>query len=97
MPALLTAEERAAARAALPRWRPAAERDALVTRFEFANFSEAFGWMARVALLAEKLDHHPEWTNVYRIVDVTLSTHDAGGLTHRDIELALAMERLAGR
>ena len=70
-------------------------RDAIAKRFEFANFSAAFGWMARVALAAEKMDHHPEWTNVYRHVDVILSSHDAGGVTQRDIRLAAAMDELA--
>jgi 4a-hydroxytetrahydrobiopterin dehydratase len=65
-------------------------------RFVFRDFSEAFGWMTRVALEAEKLDHHPDWSNVYRTVEVTLSTHDAGGLTALDFELARRMDRLAG-
>jgi 4a-hydroxytetrahydrobiopterin dehydratase len=64
--------------------------------FKFKDFSAAFGWMARVALAAEKADHHPEWKNVYRTVDVVLSTHSAGGITALDIELAAAMDRLAG-
>lgn len=97
MPELLSGPEREAALATLPGWRPAQGRDAITRRFVFSDFSEAFGWMARVALVAEKLDHHPEWLNIYRTVEVTLSTHDAGGLTLRDIELAQAMERLAAR
>ena len=64
--------------------------------FKFKDFSEAFGFMARAALAAEKMDHHPEWTNVWNRVEVTLSTHDAGGLTERDVKLAEAMDRLAG-
>ncbi len=64
--------------------------------FVFRDFNEAFGFMTRAALIAEKLDHHPEWFNVYKTVTVTLSTHDAGGLTERDIKLAEAMNRLAG-
>ena len=64
--------------------------------FEFKDFSAAFGFMARVALAAEKMDHHPEWFNVYKTVDVTLSTHDAGGLTERDVKLAEAMDKIAG-
>ncbi|HXK54419.1 MAG TPA: 4a-hydroxytetrahydrobiopterin dehydratase [Hyphomicrobiales bacterium] len=76
-------------------WREVDGRDAIAKRFEFANFSAAFGWMARVALAAEKMDHHPEWTNVYRHVDVILSSHDAGGVTQRDIRLAAAMDELA--
>jgi len=62
----------------------------------FSDFSAAFGFMTRVALAAEKQDHHPEWLNVYKTVEVTLSTHDAGGLTERDIKLAQTMDRLAG-
>ncbi|HDR27718.1 4a-hydroxytetrahydrobiopterin dehydratase [Rhodovulum sp.] len=71
-------------------------RDALQKTFEFKNFVEAFGFMARVALWAEKLDHHPEWRNVYRRVEVVLTTHDAGGLTARDVDLARRMDALAG-
>lgn len=71
------------------------EGDRLVRRFEFANFVEAFGFMASVALVAEKLDHHPEWKNVYGKVDVELTTHDAGGITARDFELAERMNALA--
>lgn len=89
--------ERTAALAALTHWKDVAGRDAISRRFLFADFNEAFGWMTRVALVAEKLDHHPEWSNVYKTVDVTLSTHDAGGLTRLDIALASAMERLAVR
>jgi len=64
-------------------------------KFVFKDFNAAFGFMARVALMAEKMDHHPEWSNVYRTVDVTLSTHDAGGLTEKDIALAKAMDSFA--
>jgi 4a-hydroxytetrahydrobiopterin dehydratase len=71
------------------------EGDRLVRRFEFANFVEAFGFMASVALVAEKMDHHPEWKNVYGKVDVELTTHDAGGITDRDFELAAKMLELA--
>ncbi len=67
-------------------------RDAITRKFEFENFNEAFGFMTRVALLADKMDHHPEWFNVYNKVDVTLSTHDAGGVTSNDIKMAQAME-----
>ena len=74
----------------------AAGRDAITKTFQFRDFNEAFGWMARVALAAEKMDHHPEWFNVYRTVDVTLATHDAGGLTERDVKLAKKMDALAG-
>ncbi len=94
-PKLLAGEERHAALAALPGWSMAEGRDAIVKRFVFGDFNQAFGFMTRVALVAEKLDHHPEWTNVYRTVDVTLSTHDAGGLTELDIALAQAMDAFA--
>jgi 4a-hydroxytetrahydrobiopterin dehydratase len=78
-----------------PQWREVAGRDAISRRFKFADFSAAFAFMTRVALLAEKLDHHPEWTNVYGTVDITLSTHDAGGVTDKDVALAKAIEELA--
>jgi len=80
----------------LPQWRTADGRDAIQRTFTFKDFSEAFGFMARAALVAEKMDHHPEWTNVWNRVEVTLSTHDAGGLTERDVKLAEAFDRLAG-
>jgi 4a-hydroxytetrahydrobiopterin dehydratase len=80
---------------ALPGWTLATDREAITRSFRFASFSEAFGFMARAALVAERLDHHPEWFNVYSRVDVTLTTHDAGGLTTRDIELARAMDTIA--
>lgn len=79
----------------LPEWRMLEGREAISRRFRFADFNEAFGFMTRVALIAEKMDHHPEWANVYRTVDVVLSTHDAGGLTELDFKLARAMERIA--
>jgi len=79
----------------LPKWKPVAGRDAISRKFEFANFSEAFAFMSRAALLAEKMDHHQEWFNVYNKVDVTLSTHDAGGVTQHDIDLAAAMDGFA--
>jgi 4a-hydroxytetrahydrobiopterin dehydratase len=91
----LTDAERAEMLLALQGWSMVEGRDAIHKRFVFKNFNEAFGWMTRVALAAEKLDHHPEWANVYRTVDVTLSTHDAGGLTRRDVELAQLMNRMA--
>jgi 4a-hydroxytetrahydrobiopterin dehydratase len=90
----LTSERRAAALAGLPEWRAAADRDAIARAFKFADFSQAFGFMARVALAAEKMDHHPEWSNVYNRVEIALSTHDAGGLTERDIALATAIDRI---
>jgi 4a-hydroxytetrahydrobiopterin dehydratase len=71
-------------------------REALTKSFKFRDFSEAFGFMARAALVAEKLDHHPEWSNVYAKVDVTLTTHDAGGVTALDVQLAEAMNAIAG-
>jgi 4a-hydroxytetrahydrobiopterin dehydratase len=92
----LTGESRKAALAKLSGWKEAAGRDAIAKTFVFLDFSEAFGFMTRVAMVAEKLDHHPEWFNVYKTVDVTLSTHDAGGLTERDVKLAEAMNKLAG-
>ena len=67
----------------------------LYRKFQFKNFSEAFAFMTRVAIEAEKMDHHPEWFNVYKTVEVTLSTHDAGGLTDRDVKLAEAMDKIA--
>lgn len=94
-PAKLAGAERDEALATLPHWREVAGRDAIARRFEFRNFSQAFGWMTRVALLAEKMDHHPEWSNVYKSVSVTLTTHDAGGITELDLKLAIAMEKLA--
>jgi 4a-hydroxytetrahydrobiopterin dehydratase len=95
MSALLTLDERAALLGALADWQLLEERDAIRRRFVFADFGEAFGFMTRVALLAERLDHHPEWTNVYRTVEVTLTTHAAGGLTRRDVELASLIDRIA--
>ena len=75
-------------------WLSTEGRDALHKTFVFKNFNEAFGFMAQVAMQAEKLDHHPEWTNVYNRVSVTLTTHDAGGVTERDVALALFMDQL---
>ena len=89
-------DARTAALAKLSGWSEAKGRDAITRKFVFKDFNEAFGFMARAALVAEKLDHHPEWFNVYKTVEVTLSTHDAGGLTERDITLAEAMNRMAG-
>ena len=86
---------RKAALAGLPEWREADGRDAITRKFVFKDFNQAFGFMTRAALLAEKMDHHPEWLNVYRTVEVTLSTHDAGGLTEKDIALAKAMDGFA--
>ena len=91
----LSPAARATALKKLPKWKPVAGRDAISRKFKFANFSEAFAFMSRAALLAEKMDHHPEWFNVYNKVDVTLSTHDAGGVTQHDIDLATAMDGFA--
>jgi 4a-hydroxytetrahydrobiopterin dehydratase len=91
----LTGDARARALAGLKGWTEVEGRDAISKRFTFADFNSAFGFMTRAALMAEKLDHHPEWFNVYRTVDVTLSTHDAGGVTERDIKLAEAMDAFA--
>jgi len=77
-------------------WEMTDGRDAIRKTYVFANFVEAFGFMTRAALHAEKLNHHPEWFNVYKTVEVTLSTHDAGGLTDLDVKLASRMDRLAG-
>jgi 4a-hydroxytetrahydrobiopterin dehydratase len=91
----LTGDARARALAGLKGWTEVEGRDAISKRFTFADFNAAFGFMARVALMAEKLDHHPEWFNVYKIVDVTLYTHDVGGVTEFDIKLAEAMDKFA--
>ena len=82
--------------ARLPEWRLVEGRDAIARTFSFKDFNAAFGFMTRVALLAERMNHHPEWRNVWNRVEVTLSTHDAGGLTERDLKLAEAMDRIAG-
>ena len=87
---------RKAMAASLPGWRIAEGRDAIQRTYKFKDFSQAFGFMARAALVAEKMDHHPEWTNVWNRVDVTLSTHSAGGLTDLDVKLAEAMDKIAG-
>jgi 4a-hydroxytetrahydrobiopterin dehydratase len=85
----------AAALAQLPGWTAADGRDAITKTFRFADFNAAFGWMTRVALAAEKLDHHPEWFNVYSKVDVLLATHDADGVTELDLTLAKIMDAAA--
>jgi 4a-hydroxytetrahydrobiopterin dehydratase len=95
MAAPIGSDLRAAALAKLPAWSAVEGRDAITRTFTFADFSQAFGFMARAALAAEKMDHHPEWTNVYKTVTVTLTSHDAGGVTERDIRLAEAMDRIA--
>jgi 4a-hydroxytetrahydrobiopterin dehydratase len=96
----LTTDARRAALAQLAGWSEVDGRDAIHKTFRFKNFNQAFGFMTRVALMAEKMDHHPEWFNVYNRVDVTLTTlttHDAGGVTDRDIRLARFMEEAAAR
>lgn len=80
--------------ASLPLWTHDPARDAISRRFTFTDFNQAFGFMARVALLAEKADHHPEWSNVWNRVDILLTTHDAGGLSTRDIQMAQAIDAL---
>lgn len=92
----LAADERAQALAQVPAWALVDGRDAISRSFKFKDFNEAFGFMARAALTAERMNHHPEWFNVWNRVDVTLSTHDAGGLTELDIKLATAMDAFAG-
>jgi len=94
MVAKLTEAERGSLAATLPHWSPVQGRDAIQRGLKFRDFSEAWGFMARVALLAEKQDHHPEWSNVWNRVDIVLSTHDAGGLSARDVKLARAIDAL---
>jgi 4a-hydroxytetrahydrobiopterin dehydratase len=91
----LTRTEHAALAKTLPKWKLMADRDAIRRDWKFSNFSEAWGFMNRVALLAEKHDHHPEWTNVWNRVEIVLSTHDAGGLSALDVALALEIDMLA--
>ena len=86
-----------AALARLDGWSAAEGRDAIVKTYRFADFTEAFAFMAQVALVAERMDHHPEWSNVYNRVDVLLATHDAGGVTERDVALAQALDQAARR
>jgi 4a-hydroxytetrahydrobiopterin dehydratase len=90
----LSEAERQSALRELPDWERAEGRDAIRRRFEFRNFSEAWGFMSRVALLAETQDHHPEWSNVYNRVEILLSTHDCDGLSERDLKLARAIDKL---
>lgn len=93
----IDAAARTQALAELAGWTLVDGRDAIEKSFRFDSFNQAFGFMTRVALVAERLDHHPEWFNVYNRVDVTLSTHDAGGLTELDLRLARAMDRIAAQ
>ncbi len=92
MVARLSEGHRRESLATLPDWTYDGERDAITRRFTFRDFNQAFGFMTRVALLAEKADHHPEWSNVWNRVDILLTTHDAGGLSMRDIALAQAID-----
>jgi 4a-hydroxytetrahydrobiopterin dehydratase len=94
--ALLGESERAEALAGLAGWTYDAARNGIVKRFAFPDFGAAFAFMTRVALEAEKADHHPEWSNVWNRVDILLSTHDAGGVTGKDIALAAKIEAIAG-
>ncbi len=80
-----------------PEWKPVAGRDAVMRTFSFADFNEAFGFMTRVAIAADKADHHPEWFNVYNRVEVTLTTHDADGLSERDVKLAAFIDKAASQ
>ncbi len=91
---LLSAEQRAALAQEHPAWAPVPGRDAVTRDFAFADFSKAWAFMSHVALLAEKQDHHPEWSNVYGRVTIVLSTHDAGGLSARDLRMVKAIDRL---
>lgn len=95
MDSKLDAQARTALAAALPHWTPLPDRDAIHRAFRFKDFSAAWAFMSRVALLAEKHGHHPDWSNVWNKVEITLTTHDAGGLSRRDVTLAQAIDRLA--
>jgi 4a-hydroxytetrahydrobiopterin dehydratase len=97
MGGLLSEAARKQALAGLTGWKEAAGGKALERTFTFRGFNEAFGFMARAALVAEKNDHHPDWRNVYKTVEVSLSTHDAGGVTERDVVLAKAMNEIAAK
>jgi 4a-hydroxytetrahydrobiopterin dehydratase len=93
----LGADARKATLGKLKGWSDVTGRDAITTKFVFKDFNQAFGFMTRAALVAEKMNHHPEWFNVYSKVEVTLSTHDAGGVTENDVKLAEAMEKIASQ
>ena len=95
MTAKLSPTDRAAALKTLSNWKDVLGRDAIQRKFVFADFNQAFGFMTRTALMAEKMDHHPEWSNVYNRVSVLLSTHECGGVSQRDIEMARFIDTLA--
>lgn len=95
MTAKLTGKPRSDALAGLKNWSEVQGRDAIKRDFKFADFNQAWGFMCRVALAAEKADHHPEWSNVYSNVSITLSTHDAGGLSQKDVDLAKFIDGIA--
>jgi 4a-hydroxytetrahydrobiopterin dehydratase len=88
---------RSKALADLANWRHDPQRDAITRAFKFADFAEAFAFMTQIALVAERADHHPEWSNVYNKVEITLTTHDAGGLSQRDVDMAHAVDRIFER
>ena len=90
----LTQEERDSWMRALPEWSLARDGKAIERKFEFSDFAEAFAFMTRIAIIAEKRDHHPEWFNVYNRVEITLTTHDAGGLSLRDVNMAKKIDKL---
>ena len=90
----LSPEDRTAARSELSDWEELDGRDAIRRKFVFANFNEAWGFMSRIAMEAERQDHHPEWSNVWATVDITLSTHDCDGLSSRDVELARFIDKI---
>jgi 4a-hydroxytetrahydrobiopterin dehydratase len=92
----LAGDTRKSALAALNGWSEVSGKDAIAKTFKFKNFSEAFGFMSRVALAAEKMDHHPDWKNVYDTVEIELSSHDIGGVGERDVKLAGIIDTLAG-
>ena len=95
MTAKLTGKARSDALASLKDWKEVAGRDAIQKSFKFADFTQAWGFMTKVALAAEKADHHPEWSNVYNRVEIVLSTHDAGGLSDKDVALAKFIDQMA--
>ncbi|MEP3045529.1 MAG: 4a-hydroxytetrahydrobiopterin dehydratase [Roseibium sp.] len=93
----LKPEDRAAGLQELSEWKLVKDRDAITKSFKFKDFTQAFGFMTQVALIAEKMNHHPEWFNVYRSVDITLSTHDVGGLSELDLKLARKIDVVAAK